>query len=419
MIVDRNFQKTVLPNGLRVISETIPSVRSISLGVWVEVGSRFEPVEFNGMSHFIEHMVFKGTKRRNAAQIASSLEEIGGNLNAFTSREHTCYTARVLDEFLPDALDVLADLTCHATFTPSNMNKERQVIGEEIKESLDNPSDHVHDLFAKAYWGDHPLGRPILGPKTNIDRITRQEMVSYVRNHYRAESIVVAASGSLTHKKLVSLVKEKFSFPDGRAPQAAAPKRSHPRSVEVTTNDNSQVHLTLAFPGLQYRSTDRIPALLLNAYLGGGMSSVLFQKIREDKGLAYSVYTYHDFLKDTGVFGAYVGTDKDHVVQALDILRKETARMKKKPLTPAQLSKIKAQIKGNLTLGLESTSSRMNRIARLELMLGSFQTIPQTLREIDRVTSKQIQELANRMFDDKQLAIAVLGPVQPSTFAHV
>ncbi len=412
------FRKSELSNGLRIVTETIPSVRSISLGVWADVGSRFEAANENGMTHFIEHMLFKGTKRRNAREIAASLENLGGSLNAFTSREQTCYTARILDEHLTDAIDVLADITCHATFTPTNMNRERLVIVEEIKESHDNPSDRVHDLFAETFWGGHPLGRPILGPAENIVAITRKQMRDYYETHYRTPSVVIAAAGSIDHEALVSLVNEHFAFPEGPAPPAQPAKQISGRRETIASLDNQQAHLCLGFPGVAYDSRDRLPALVLNAHLGGGMSSVLFQKVREEKGLAYSVYTYLDFYRDSGIFGAYVAADADRIQQAYDIVLKELRKVRRRKLSVDHIEKVKAQIKGQLTIGLESTASRMSRIARMELMMRSYQPITKTLSEIDKVTSEQVRDVAERILDEDHIAVTVLGPMTPGDLNH-
>lgn len=414
-----DYCKTELSNGIRVVTETVPSVRSASIGVWFDVGSRYETASENGLSHFIEHMVFKGTRRRSARAIAASLESIGGSLNAFTSREQTCYTARVLDEHVEDAIDVLADISCHATFTQTNIDRERTVICEEIKESLDNPADLIHDLFSRTFWQAHPLGRPILGPADNIRTVSRATMLDYRRRHYRSGSVVIAASGSIRHRDLVQLAKKHFPFPDGRgeAPQAAVlPVRS---SRHVMQRDSSQTHLCLGYPGYSYGDQRRMIALVLNAYLGGGMSSVLFQKVREERGLAYSVYSFLDLYKDSGIFGAYVGTDREKLEQAVSIILREFSRLKKTRLPDSRLKTVKEQIKGQLTLGLESTSSRMNRIARLELMLGIYQPLSMTLKEIDKVTSADLVELARELFDERRLAVAVLGPVEASALANV
>ena len=408
-----------MKNGLRVISERVPSVRSISLGIWVDIGSRHEHLEESGLSHFIEHMVFKGTRRRSAKQIAASLESIGGSLNGFTSREQTCYTARVLDEHLEDAVDVLADMTCHATMTPANMNKERLVICEEIKDSLDTPSDHIHDLFARTFWGEHPLGRPIMGSQETIMNMTRSRLLSYRERNYCAGSVVIAVSGAISHNKLVRLVKERFSFPDGEARPAEKPWRTSDRNISVVDNDTSQTHFCIGFPGVSFTSADRLPVLALSTYLGGGMSSTLFQKIREQRGLAYQVYTYHDIFRDGGIFGAYLGTDRTHLKEAFDVIMKEFRTSRKKKQSSAVLNKVKAQLKGHLTLGLESTSARMSRLARQELLTGTYQPIKQTLREIDRISPSSILDVANRIFDESRMAIAVLGPADKHIFDGV
>ncbi|KAA3636323.1 MAG: insulinase family protein, partial [Calditrichaeota bacterium] len=313
------YKKTVLKNGLRVVTEHIPSVRSITLGVWIDVGSRNESLEENGISHLIEHMMFKGTKRRNSKEIAASLESIGGSLNAFTSREQTCYLARILDEHLDEAVDVLSDITCNATITPNNLLKEKKVVCEEIQESQETPSDMIHDIFSTTYWGKHPLGRPILGEMDNIKAMPRKKIVNYIKQNYRAESIVIAASGSVSHSKLVKLVKEKFNFESGGSSEYEPAVRSHDYEVNVVTNKNNQIHLCVGFPGVNYSDEDKMKALVLHVAMGGGMSSKLFQKIREDKGLAYTVYTYLDVYRDAGLFGAYMATDKTNLKQAVEI----------------------------------------------------------------------------------------------------
>ena len=361
------YRKTRLRNGVRVVTERLPSVRSISIGVWVDVGSRNETPEENGLSHFIEHLVFKGTRSRNARQIASALESIGGSLNAFTSREQTCFTARVLDDFLPEAIDVLADITCRATFTPTNMKRERLVICEEIKESLDNPTDLIHDLFAQTFWGKHPLGQPIMGSLESMQKMPRARLMKFLNRHYRSGSVVVAASGSIHHDRLVKMVRDKFNFPEGQADAAPQAERIDPERIVLQHDDSSQTQFCLGFPGFAYADRRKMVMMVLSSYLGGGMSSVLFQKIREQRGLAYSVFAYHDFFRDSGIFGVYLGTDQTHVRQAYDLIMAECRRMKKRKLSANTLDQVKAQIKGHLTLGMEATSNRMNRIGRQEL----------------------------------------------------
>ncbi|NOY88098.1 MAG: insulinase family protein [FCB group bacterium] len=413
------YNKTVLKNGLRVVTEKIPSVHSISIGIWVDVGSRNEDIAENGVTHLIEHMLFKGTKNRSAKEIAASLESIGGSLNAFTSKEHTCYTARILDENLETAIDVLSDILCHATLSPRNLIKEKKVVCEEIIETKETPSDYIHDIFASTYWGDHPLGRPILGQQDNVINISRKLIINYIKENYKTSSIVVAASGAVPHKKLVSLVKDKFSFPVGRAKPFTPAKRITANKRTFVTNGNDQIHLCFGYPGLAYSSKDKMTALALHTYLGGGMSSVLFQKIREEKGLAYTVYTFLDFYRDAGVFGAYLATDKKNLPQCVAISLKELAKLKKKRLSSDKIEKAKAQLKGHLILGMESTSGRMSRLARSELMLGKYLSLKETLKQIDKVSSSGILKLANQYFDNSQLALAVLGPANANMLKNV
>ncbi len=413
------YRKTTLKNGLRVITEKIPSVRSISLGVWADVGSRNETKAEGGVSHLIEHMVFKGTKKRTAREIASSLESLGGSLNAFTSKEQTCFTARILDEHLDIAVDVLSDLTCNARLTPYNLAREKQVVYEEIKESKDTPSDYIHDIFAETYWGDNPLGRPILGEIETLAAMKRSSVTGYLSKNYRAGSILISAAGSVSHDKLVRLAKEKFTFSDGTVPQHEVASRTLNRNVVVQPDDNQQIHICLGYPSIEYAAKDKMAVLVLQSYLGGGMSSVLFQKIREEKGLAYTVYTFNEFYRDAGQFGAYMAADKKNLAPCVQITLKEFARAAKQRLTTKQLDQIKAQLKGQLTLGMESTYSRMNRMARQELMLGTYIPIRQTLKEIDRVTSQQVLAQANQIFDNSQIAIAVLGAADKSVVENV
>ncbi len=413
------FEKTTLSNGIRVISERFPAVRSISLGVWIDVGSRYEPDKLSGVCHFIEHMVFKGTKRRSARELASALESIGGSLNGFTTREQTCYTARVTDEYLSEAMDVLADMTCHAGMKQADMTKEKQVISEEIKESIDNPSDFIHDLFQMTYWGAHPLGRPIMGTQKTIGGLKRGDMLKFVRDHYRTEGVVVAAAGAVSHRELVKLVEKKFRFNEGAIPSAkllVIPAGT--RSI-IQNDDNRQTHFCMGYPGVTYDTPDRMTALVLSTYLGGGMSSVLFHRIRETSGLAYTVFSFTDFYRDGGLFGVYLGTDKTNLRKAFDIIRSETRKLKKTKISSTELDKIKAQIRGQIILSMESSSNRMNRIARFELMLGRYLTYKESLKEVERVTPARVSELANRIFDDSRLAITVLGPSEPNVFSDV
>ncbi len=406
---DLECRKTTLRNGLRVVTQTIPSVRSVSIGIWIDVGSRNESAKDNGLSHFVEHMVFKGTDKRSSREIADSLESIGGALNGFTSREHTCYTARILDEHLDIAMDVLADISCHPKMTAPNMKKERLVICEEIKESLDTPADHIHDLFSETFWDGHPLGQPIMGSESNMMAVTRKQLKSFQEKHYRYPNIVVAASGSVSHAKLVKIVREKFDFGEGQSEEYLPPVPIKTRRSKFQETKNAQTHLCIGFPSIGFNDGGRGPIILLNSFLGGGMSSVLFQKIREERGLAYSVWTYHDFHRDCGIFGAYVGTDGTKVALAYDVILKEMLKMKRRKVSDIQLDKIKAQLKGQITLSLESTGARMNRMARQELLIGKFQTLEDIFKMIDGVTPTDVLNIANRVINEDNIAIAMLG----------
>jgi predicted Zn-dependent peptidase len=413
------YRKTVLKNGLRIVTETISAVRSVSLGVWIDVGSRNESRSENGLSHFIEHMLFKGTRKRDARELAAALEELGGGLNGFTSREQTCFYARCLDEHLPVAVDVLADLTCNSRLAAVHVQREKSVVCEEIKEALDTPSDLIHDLFARTYWGEHPLGQPIMGTMENIQSLTRPRTVDFMKRHYRADSVVVAACGSMTHEEVVQLARKHFEFDKGESEEAVVATRSQERQIIIKSGDNKQTHFCLGFPSPRYDSPDKMTTLALSAYLGGGMSSVLFQKIREDRGLAYTVYSFNDFYRDSGVFGVYLGTDGKRIRQACEVVLGELRRVKRKKLTASQLHKLKSQMKGHLVLSQEATNSRMNRLARQELMTGKYQTLEKMLKDIDDVTASGIAEMAGRIFDESKAAVAVLGPVPKGVFDGV
>jgi predicted Zn-dependent peptidase len=406
------YKKTVLKNGLRVVTEAIPAVRSVSIGVWIDVGSRNENPSENGLSHFIEHMLFKGTKRRDARQLAAALEELGGGLNGFTSREQTCFYARCLDAHLPVAVDVLADLACNSKLAPAHIEREKQVVGEEIKEALDNPSDLIHDLFTRTFWGNHPLGQPIMGSIENINKLTRPQTIGFMKRHYCSESIVISACGAIEHEAVVRMVKKSFHFEEGASDKPKPAERANEQTIQVQTNDNNQTHFCLGFPAPRYDSANKMNVLALSSHLGGGMSSILFQKIREDLGLAYSVYSFNDFYRDTGIFGVYLGTDSKNVRKAAELVLAELRRMKRTKLNASQLAKLKSQMTGHLILSQESPNGRMNRLARQELMTGKYQPLDKMLTEITKVTASGIAEMAELIFDERRAAITILGPVK-------
>lgn len=406
------YKKTVLDNGIRVVTERVDSVRSISIGVWIDVGSRDEKTDEAGASHFIEHMLFKGTKKRTAKQIAASLESVGGSLNAFTGREQTCYFARVLDEHLDKALDVLSDIIKNPRFNPSHLEKERKVILSEIKELEDSPSDLVHDLLMSSVWKDNSLGRPIIGTTESVMNLTRAKLLGFMKRNYTTPRMVVAASGNIKHEDLTNKIKRKFNLisnshkeqNDWTSPQGK------PR-LEVVRKKTAQTHISLGIPIFPYRDKRRYTALVLSNILGGGMSSRLFQTIREKLGLVYSVYSFLDFFEDAGILGIYLGTHRKNAVWVVDLVLKEIRRLKRNSLTSGELSHAKYQLKGNLLLALENTSNRMNRLARYELLLQDFVGVDQSINLINRIKAKDLVELTGDFFTPDNLSAVVLGPV--------
>ncbi|HSG98635.1 MAG TPA: pitrilysin family protein [candidate division Zixibacteria bacterium] len=404
-------KKTTLPDGLRIVTERLNSVRSIAIGIWVDVGSRNERREECGASHLIEHMHFKGTSTRTAHVLADAIEQYGGALNAFTTREQTCYYARILDEHLPQAMDVLSDMLMHSTFTPANLKREKSVVLEEIKETEDTPAELVHDIFAEQFWGDHPLGRPILGTAEVISGMRRKTLLDYIQVHYTAPKVVISASGNLDHDELVTLVKERFKFSRAASPPLAPAIPPNAQRIHFVERDIAQNHFVLAFPSVEFAHKQRFAALGLNFYLGGGMSSVLFQEIRERRGLAYSVYSFQDFYRDSGAFGIYLSTDGRSLPLALKVIHQRLKRLTRKPLSDAELNKIKAQIKGSLTFSMESVTGRMNRLARHEMMLGKHSTLKQAFKFVDELTPGSIRDAARLIYDPERMVAVSLGPV--------
>ena len=414
------YKKTILDNGIRVVSERIESVRSISIGVWIDVGSRDEENDEMGVSHFIEHMFFKGTKNRTAKEIAVSLESVGGGLNAFTGREHTCYYARVLDEHLDIALDVLSDILKNSLLNPSHFEKEKEVIFSEIKELEDSPSDLIHDILMSTMWKEDPLGRSIIGSAESVLKMPRGKLINFMKKNYTCSRVVIAASGNLKHNELVSKVRRKFEFSAGTGQSKSV---SIPSRVEtgraVAQRKTAQTHVSLGIPIFPYRDRRRYPALVLSNILGGGMSSRLFQTVREKLGLAYSIYSFMDFFEDTGVFGIYLGSHKRNAVRVIELVLKEISHLKRNHLSAKELSNAKYQLKGNLILGMESTSSRMNRLARNELFLNDYMSLDQTIDSISSIQEKDIIGMAEDFLVPDKLSTVVLGPVGKDTLRRV
>ena len=402
------FNKSVLPNGLTVISEQIESVRSVSIGVWIKTGSRFEKMKTNGIAHFLEHMVFKGTKRRSALKIAQSLEILGGSLNAFTGKEVTCYYAQSLDIHLKQAIEVLSDMLCNSIFSEKEIAKEKMVIVEEIKAVKDTPEDYIFDIFQEKLFPNCTLGSPILGTENSISRFNRQELISYWQKFYSSSNTIITAAGNVQHDKLVQLIEKYFNLPEtNNNIRSSAVNKSEYNSYEIHQPIN-QAHLCMGSIGIPYTSKMRYPLLLLNTYLGGGMSSRLFQKLREKNGLAYSVYSFIDFYKDTGLFGVYIGTDEKKFGKAKKLLIQELDAASQKRLSESTLTKLKNQLKGNIVIGFENTSRRMSQLAKNEIYLGKNIDINDIINNIDGVTSEDIFNVAQQIIRTDQFTSVLL-----------
>jgi len=409
-IDNSQHQKTVLPGGLRLVSEYMPHVRSVSLGIWVQNGTRDERLEENGLSHFIEHMMFKGTKRRKASDIAESVEAAGGHLNAFTGKELACYYAHVLDENLPLAIDVLADMLTESVFDAEEIAKEKSVIIEEINSVEDTPEDLVQDFFMRDLFPNHALGFSTLGTREIVSAYQRDQLFEYTRRHYSQNRLLIAAAGNVEHADFVAQVGERFSMlpTNGARVLLPPPIKSIPHSV--TEDDCSQTHICLGTLALRFDDPRKYVLLVLNTLLGGGMSSRLFQTIREQHGLAYSVFSFHDFMLDTGMFGVYLGTDPDRAEQAAALLRQELKRLRDEHISAAELNRTINQLKGSLMLGLESTGSCMSRLAKMEIYLGAYVTLDEVCAGIESVTAEQILQLAQGLFADERMTSTIIRP---------
>ncbi len=408
------YEKTVLRNGIRVITEKIPYLKSVSIGIWVTIGSRDEEPHENGISHFIEHLLFKGTERRTAFDIAKEIDSVGGTLNAFTGREYTCFYAKVIDKNLPLAIDLLSDIFLHSLMDEKDVEKERMVILQEIKMVEDTPDDYIHDLFNRTCWGNHPLGFPICGTTERVQSFERKQIEQFFKTHYRADRIIICAAGNLDHRQVVDLVQATF----GQLPRSnQIRERVKPFSISAThisKRELEQVHFCLGTHGLHYNHSLRFVSYVLNTILGGGMSSRLFQEIRENRGLAYSVYSYLPTYIDAGLVVVYAGTEEKSVNEVLRLILKEFKRLKDEPFKNGELEIAKEQLKGNLLLSLESSDNLMTRLAKNEIYFETYQTVESILRGIDEVDEETLKSLANQIFDEQYFCLTILGPMDGS-----
>ena len=408
-------RRTVLPGGIRVITEAMPTVRSVAIGIWVGVGSRDETPAVAGSAHFLEHLLFKGTPTRSALDISGALDDVGGEMNAFTSKEHTCYYARVLDTDLAVGVDVLVDMVSSSLIRTADVESERTVILEEIAMRDDDPGDLVHDLFAESLFGDTDLGRPVLGTVNTITAVPRNSINRFYRRRYTPEQIVVAVAGNIRHGDVVRRVRaacERAGWLDGtEAPGVTRPpvhRRREGRRLALVTRDTEQSHVVLGMPGIARDDDDRYALGVLNASLGGGMSSRLFQEIREKRGLAYSVFSFAQHFTDAGMVGIYAGTSPSNLATVLDLCREQVADVVSRGLTDAEIRRGKAQLSGGMVLGLEDTGSRMSRIAKGELA-DDLVSINEVLASVEAVTAHDVRRVAERLLQ-APTSLAVVGP---------
>jgi predicted Zn-dependent peptidase len=405
-------RKSLLSNGVRILTEAMEHSLSASIGIWVENGSRYEQPHENGVSHLIEHLLFKGTSSRTAAQIAEEIDAVGGVLNAFTGKEYTCYYAKVLATDLAMATDLLADLFLDSLFDPEEIKREQQVVLQEISQAEDTPDDFIHDLFSLKFWAGHPLALPIAGSVTTVTGLNRELMTSFMSQRYRAERVLVAAAGKVDHDALTAQCERLFG---GIAGNGKVDAINPPKVHSLVLNHEKQLeqaHICLGGPGISQTHRARYAGYVLNTALGGGMSSRLFQEVREKRGKVYSIYSFLSSHIDCGYFGIYAGTNPEWVDEVLEITLAELKKVAREGLTKPELDRAKSQLKGNLLLGLESTDARMNRLARNEIYFRRDIPVEELARDIEAVTNDQVAELAGTFFDRTKMALVVLGDLK-------
>jgi predicted Zn-dependent peptidase len=407
---DRNIRREVLPNGLTLITEEMDHIRSISIGIWIKTGSRDEDKEWNGISHFVEHMVFKGTKHRSAEEIARQVDSIGGNIDAFTAKECVSFSMKVLDEHLPIAMDVLSDLVLNPVFDDQDITRERGVILEEIKMDEDNPDYLVHEIFTQNFWKGHPLGLPILGTRDTVRRFERPPVHDFYAQRFAPGNLIITAAGYLNHDRFVELVRQHFA---GMKPVSngfhSAPPKIVSRIILRNKKALEQVQICVGVPSYPITHEKRHSSYILNTLLGGGMSSRLFQNIRERQGLAYAIYSDLNPYRDTGCLSVYAGTSKASATKVVESIVSEFSKLKKETVSADELRRAKDQLKGSLMLSLESSTARMSNLARQEMYFDRFYSLDELIAKIESVTADELQELANNFFQTENIAVTILG----------
>ncbi len=414
-MIGEPIQKSALANGIRVITMSMPHLRSVSMGIWVDAGARDETVEERGLSHFIEHMIFKGTQRRSSYQIAKEFDAVGGAANAFTSMENTCYYAKVMDNHLPIMVDILADIFLNSVFDQAEMERERPVIFQEISMLEDSPADLVHHLAGQSFWGDHPLGQPITGTRKKLAQFTSADLKRFFHKRYHPDRIIVSAAGRINHHAFLDLLYPEF---DGLATTGDLPQRKKPANqfqIEIHPRDQEQVHLCLGIKGLAIADPDRYAISLLNTILGGNMSSRLFQEIREKLGLAYSIYSFVNAFEDAGMFGIYAAVAPEQAVTTVDRILAAIRKLTQAPVCEEELKSAKEYTKGALLLSAESNDNQMMRLAQQEISFGRHLPMQEIIAKIDAVSVQDLSALACRLFGDDRMALTALGPIRDAS----
>jgi len=409
-------QKSVLENGMRVITEKIPSAHSVTVGFWVENGSRHERVSEGGISHFIEHMLFKGTDRRSALDIAKEIDSGGGVLNGFTGPEYSCYYAKVLAKKLPQAIDLLSDIVLHSIFDLDEIEKERRVILQEIYMQEDSPDEQVHDLFSQLFWRGHPLGKSVLGTRDSVGSLARDQFLVFLQERYCGRNILVCAAGDLEHQEIVDFIAEAFQEIPTGGETSPSPLPEYQRRIEFVEKDLEQVHICLGTRAFPQNHPNRFESYVMNTILGGSMSSRLFQKIREERGMAYSVYSYLNNHSDAGALVVYAGTSPEDAPHAVALLLKELKRFATDLVGEDELRSAKEQLRGNLLLSMESTENRMTRLAKNEIYMGRNLALKEVLHGFEKVTREGILKLAEFTLQDEYLNLQLMGKVREGDF---
>lgn len=405
-----SIRKKEYGNGLVVLTDAMPGVRSLSVGVWMRLGSRHESHETHGIAHFIEHLLFKGTGSRNAAKIAEAIDSVGGQLNAFTDKEYVGYYARVLDEHLPEAFEILADIVLNPTFPPAEVERERNVIFEEINMVEDSPQELIHDLFLEHFWPAHPLGRPVSGTKKSVERIRRRDVVRHFRSHYTARNMIVAAAGNIRHARVQKLAERYFhGLESGSRVEPGPPPAARQARVVRRKPNLEQMHLCLGTVSPSLKSAERYPAHVLSHVLGGGVSSRLFQKIREKRGLVYDIDSTLDMYQDAGSLVVYAGMAPEAAPRVVELTRREFRKLREKAVSEDELSRAKEFLKSSVVMSLESPGSRMTQLAQQEIYFGRHVPVGEVLRSIDRISAGDVLRVANELFTRAPLAMVALG----------